>query len=96
MPTDEDTTLATTKEHLTRVIEGSSVDFRDDNLGEITNIPYLRKVYKLESEPKYLQQFLEYERQTEKKSVPSKNDDKRQLKEYLESVILGTIALKGW
>ena len=96
MSTDESITQVTVREHLRKVIEGVSVDFGDDNLAEITNMTYIRKVYKLESEPKYIQRFTEEGNGTRSISVTGKIEDNQQLREYLESVILGTIALKGW
>lgn len=94
--TDANITQATVKEHLAGIIEGIPIKLGDDTLAEITNTAYLRKVYKLNTEPKHIRHFTEQQKKVEKNSVQTKDGDNRRLREYMESVILGTIALKGW
>ena len=81
-------------EHLSTAIEGIPVELNDENLAEFTNLMYLKKVYKLGNEPNLVHSTGKYN-EAEQTSL-DRFEEKRRLMEYMESVILGIIALKGW
>ena len=88
-------TQAAVKEHLTTAVQGISVDLSDENLADLTNLSYLKKVYKLGNDS-YIKRSNTEHGNGAKQASHGENEERRRLKEYMESVILGIIALKGW
>ena len=82
------------KAHLTTAVEGTSIKLDDKNLTDYTNLMYLKKVYKLGNDPRLNQKSGEYNKATDH-ITPNNLQEKQRLVQYMESVILGIIALKG-
>ncbi|KAF1916563.1 hypothetical protein BDU57DRAFT_516745 [Ampelomyces quisqualis] len=85
---DETVTNQSVSQHLTRIVEGTSVEIGEEGLelGQACHLEKVRKVYKLgaESAPKRAQ-----------KGAAANGGDEWDHRKDMETVILGTMTLKG-
>lgn len=90
--TDPSVTASDISQHLTVSIEGTTIDFNDDNISKFTDLGKVRKIYKLNESTKAARQpkkrgAHEAQAVSEKYQV----DDRKEM----EVVILGMMALRG-
>lgn len=95
IPVNPAITDQSVQQHLTSAIQGTAVEFSDENLGTLTDLARVRKIYKLNNDGGRKSKKPSKESQLSKPEAASDNVDESHEKKELEVAILGVMALRG-